>query len=85
MTDGWASYEGLENHKAVAVGDAPTHEVLDWNHRVFSNLKRWGLGVLHGFRRKHLDWQPVEWSFQWNWRRCGESLFALLDADLSLA
>ena len=38
--DGWASYEGLENHKAVTIGDMPAHEVLDWIHRMFSNLKR---------------------------------------------
>ena len=82
--DGWAGYDGLENHTAIAVGDRPAHEVLEWIHRVFSNLKRWGLGVLHGFRRKHLDWQLVEWSFRWNWRRRrGESLFALLDAGLA--
>ena len=68
----------------MAVGDRPAHEVLDWIHRVFSNLKRWGLGVLHGFRCKHLDWQLVEWSFRWNRRRQrGESLFALLDAGLA--
>ena len=68
----------------MAVGDTPAHEVLEWIHRVFSNLKLWGLGVLHGFRRKHLDWQLVEWSFRWNWRRRrGESLFALLDAGVA--
>ena len=60
VTDGRAGYEGLENQKAVAVGDTPAYEALDWIHRVFSNLKRWGLGVLHGFRCKHLDWQLVE-------------------------
>ena len=81
--DGWAGCDGLENRTAIAVGDTPAHEVLEWIHRVFSNLKRWGLGVLHGFRRKHLDWQLVEWSFRWNWRRRGESLFALLDAGLA--
>ena len=82
--DGWAGCDGLENHTAIAVGDRPTHEVLEWIHRVFSNLKRWGLGVLHGFRRKHLDWQLVEWSFRWNWRQQrGESSFALLDAGVA--
>ena len=45
----------------MAVGDASAHEVLEWIRRVFSNLKRSGLGVLRGFRRKHLDWQIVEW------------------------
>ena len=84
VTDGWAGYDGLENHTAIAVGDRPAHEVLEWIRRVFSNLKRWGLGVLHGFRCKHLDWQLVEWSFRWNWRRQrGKSFFALLDAGLA--
>ena len=74
LTDGWAGYEGLENHKAV-VGDAPAHEVLDWIHRVFSNPKRWGLGVL----RENPDWQLIELSFRWKWRhRRGENLFARL-------
>ena len=83
VTDGWAGYNGIENHKPVAIGTDPAHEVLDWIHRVFANLKRWGLGVLHGFRSKHLHWQLVEWSFRWNWRsRRGGSLFALLDAGL---
>ena len=78
LTDGWAGYEGLENHKA-AVGDAPAHEVLDWIHRMFSNPERWGLGVLHGFRRENPDWQLIELSFRWKWRhRRGESLFARL-------
>ena len=40
VTDGWAGCDGLENHTAVAVGDTPTHELPDWIHRVFANLKR---------------------------------------------
>ena len=60
VTDGWVGYDRPDNHKAVAVGDTPAHEILEWIHRVFSNLKRWGLGVLRGFRCKHLDWQLVE-------------------------
>ena len=57
MTDGWIGYNGIENHETVVVGTDPAHEVLDWIHRVFANLKRWGLGVLHGFRCKYLNWQ----------------------------
>ena len=77
--DGWAGCDGLENRTAIAVGDTPAHEVLEWIHRVFSNLKHRGLGVLHGLRRKHPDLQLVEWSFRWNWRQQrGESFFALL-------
>jgi len=29
--------------------------VLPWIHRLFSNLKRWGLGVYHGLRRTNLQ------------------------------
>ena len=43
--DGGAGYNGTENHKLVAVGAGPAHEVLDWIYRVFANLKHWGLGV----------------------------------------
>ena len=38
--DGWADCKGIKNRKPVAVGTDPAHEVLDWIHRVFANLKR---------------------------------------------
>ena len=66
--DGWLGCEGLPNLKQAAVGDRPAHEALAWIRRVFPNLKRWGLGVLHGFRRKHPDRYPGEWAFRWNRR-----------------
>ena len=40
--DGWADCSGVENRKPVAVGTDPAHEVLDWIHRAFANLKRVG-------------------------------------------
>ena len=81
--DGWLGYEGLPNLKRTVVGDRPAHKVLAWIHRVFSNLKRWGLGVLHGFRRKHLDRYLGEWAFRWNRRhRRGDSFGALLRAGM---
>ena len=32
VTDGWAGCDGLENRTAIAVGDTPAHEVLEWIH-----------------------------------------------------
>jgi hypothetical protein len=43
--------------------------VLKWTHRVFSNLKRWGLGVYHGLRRQHLRRYLDDFVFRWNRRR----------------
>jgi len=34
------------------------HVLMPWIHRVFSNLKRWRLGVFHGFRKKFLNAYP---------------------------
>ena len=45
------------------------HVVLRWTHRVFSNLKRWGLGTFHGLRRQHLKRHLDEFVFRWNRRR----------------
>ena len=81
--DGWLGCEGLPNLKQAAVGDRPAHKALAWTRRVFPNLKRWGLGVLHGFRRKHPDRYPGEWAFRWNRRyRRGDGFGMLLRAGL---
>jgi hypothetical protein len=45
------------------------HVLLPWVHRVFANLKRWGTGVLHGFRKAHLDHDLNGFVFRWNRRR----------------
>ena len=54
VTDDWPSYQGIPSvtHKAITVGPMAAHIVLPWTHRLFSNLKRWGLGVYHGLRRE---------------------------------
>jgi hypothetical protein len=44
------------------------HVVLLWIHRVFSLLKRWGLGTYHGLRRKHIDTYINEFVFRYNRR-----------------
>jgi len=44
------------------------HVVLPWIHRVFSLMKRWGLGTYHGLRRKHLDTYLNEFVFRYNRR-----------------
>jgi hypothetical protein len=36
---------------------------------VFSNLKRWALGVFHGLRRPHLRRYLDEFVWRWNRRR----------------
>ena len=36
---------------------------------MFSNLKRLGLGVCHGFRRHHIRAYLDEFVFRWNWCR----------------
>ncbi len=45
------------------------HVVLKWVHRVFSNFKRWALGMLHGLRRAHLRRYLDEFVFRWSRRR----------------
>ncbi|EKY27176.1 hypothetical protein HMPREF0185_02149 [Brevundimonas diminuta 470-4] len=61
----------------------PTHVFMPWIHRVFSNLKRWGLGTYHGFRRRYLQAYLDEFCFRWNrgkWR--GVSFDRLLGIGL---
>ena len=42
--------------------------MLFWIHRVFSLLKRWGLGTYHGLRRRHVDTYLNEFVFRYNRR-----------------
>lgn len=44
------------------------HVVLPWVHRIFSLVKRWGLGTYHGLRRKHVDTYLNEFVFRYNRR-----------------
>jgi predicted RNA-binding Zn-ribbon protein involved in translation (DUF1610 family) len=46
VTDDWPAYHSIPGlrHKAITVGPMAAHIALPWTHRLFSNLKRWGLG-----------------------------------------
>jgi len=70
LTDGHASYPGLTDyrHDPRVVGKMAGHVVLPWIHRIFSLVKRWGLGTYHGLRRKHLDTYLNEFVFRYNRR-----------------
>src|ERR1035437_1137448 len=56
LTDGHRSYPGLTDyrHDPRVVGTMAGHVVLPWIHRVFSLVKRWGLGTYHGLRRRQI-------------------------------
>ena len=70
LTDGHASYPGLTDyrHDSRVVGKMAGHVVLPWIHRVFSLVKRWGLGTYHGLRRRHIDTYLNEFVFRYNRR-----------------
>jgi predicted RNA-binding Zn-ribbon protein involved in translation (DUF1610 family)/transposase-like protein len=70
LTDGHRSYPGLTDyrHDPRVVGKMAGHVVLPWVHRVFSLVKRWGLGTYHGLRRKHIDTYLNEFVFRYNRR-----------------
>ena len=80
ITDGWSGYGGLSDHDHAPkiVGTTPAHLVLNWTHRVFSNLKRWALGTFHGLRRPHLRRYLDEFVFRWNRRRHTATAFDAL-------
>lgn len=84
VTDGWRGYADLPRHEHVAktVGGMAAHVVMTSVHRAFSNLKRWGLGTFHGFRRAHLRRYLDEFVFRWNRRRHTRAAF---DSLLGLA
>ena len=79
-TDGWAAYAGQPGieHSPHVIGPMAAHAVLPWIHRIFSNLKRWGLGVYHGLRRKHLATYLDEFVFRFNRRHNRPSGFRSL-------
>ena len=66
MTDGFSSYQGMKGRKHLpkTVGAMAAHVPPPWVHRVFSNLKRLGLGVYHGFRRAHFQAYLDEFVFR---------------------
>jgi predicted RNA-binding Zn-ribbon protein involved in translation (DUF1610 family) len=83
-TDGWSAYVGAPSlvHDPHPVGSMAAHVILPWTHRVFSNLKRWALGVYHGLRPKHLQRYLDEFTFRFNRRRNRHAAF---DTLLALA
>ena len=70
ITDGHASYPGLEGyrHDPRVVAKMAAHIILPWIHRAFALLKRWGIGTYHGLRRKHADTYLNEFVFRYNRR-----------------
>ena len=67
VTVGWLGYSGLPDNSRgkKVVGDRKAHEILTWVHRVFSNLKRWAMGVYHGLRREHAQQYLEEFVCRW--------------------
>jgi predicted RNA-binding Zn-ribbon protein involved in translation (DUF1610 family) len=80
VTDDWPSYNDIPDitRKAITVGPMAAHIVLPWTHRLFSNLKRWGLGVYHGLRRANLQHYLDEFVFRFNRRRTRHAAFDTL-------
>jgi transposase-like protein len=70
-TDGNTSYADVPDRKHVpkVIRKMAAHILMPWIHRVFSNLKRFAMGVYHGFRRKYLQAYLDEFVFRWNRRR----------------
>ena len=79
-TDGFASYAGVTHvsHDPHVIGKMAAHIVLPGIHRLFSNLKTWGLGVYHGLRRKHLQACLDEYAFRFNRRKSRHAAFDTL-------
>ena len=80
VTDDWPSYNDIPDikHKAITLGPMAAHIVLPWTHRLFSNLKRWGLGVYHGLRKTNLQHYLDEFVFRFNRRRTRHAAFNTL-------
>src|SRR5215211_7908984 len=80
VSDGWSGYAALKDvkHDPKVVGLMAAHLVLPWIHRVFANAKRWGLGVYHGLRQKHLQAYLDEFVFRFNRRRTPAAAFERL-------
>ena len=80
VTDNWPSYQDLPDvrHNAITLGPMAAHVALPWIHRLFSNLKRWGLGVYHGLRKTNLQHYLDEFVFRFNRRRTRHAAFDTL-------
>jgi hypothetical protein len=79
VTDDWP-YHNLPGvrHNAITLGPMAAHIALHWIHRLFSNLKRWGLGVYHGLRKTNLQHYLDEFVFRFNRRRTRHAAFDTL-------
>jgi hypothetical protein len=80
VTDDWPSDRDLPGvrHNAITLGPMAAHIALPWIHRLFSNLKRWGLGVYHGLRKTNLQLYLDEFVFRFNRRRTRHAAFDTL-------
>jgi hypothetical protein len=80
VSDGLQASRSRKQHKhqRKVVGSMAAHIVLPWIHRVFANLKRWGLGTFHGMRQAHLHRYLDEFVFRWNRRRHTRAAFDTL-------
>jgi ISXO2-like transposase domain/Transposase zinc-ribbon domain len=80
VTDDWPSYQDLPGvrHNAITLRRMAAHIALPWIHRLFSNLKRWGLGVYHGLRKTNLQHYLDEFVFRFNRRRTRHAAFDTL-------
>jgi hypothetical protein len=80
VTDDWPSCNDIPDikHNAITLGPMAAHIVLPWTHRLFSNLKRWGLGVYHGLRKTNLQHYLDEFVFRFNRRRTRHATFDTL-------
>jgi ISXO2-like transposase domain len=78
VTDDWPSYHDVPSvrHNAIKLGPMAAHIALP--HRLFSNLKRWGLGVYHGLRKTNLHHYLDEFVFRFNRRRTRHAAFDTL-------
>ena len=80
VTDDWPAYHDIPDvrNNAITVGPMAAHIALPWIHRLFSNLKRWGLGVYHGLRKANLQHYLDEFVFRFNRRRTRHAAFDTL-------
>ena len=80
VTDDWPSYQDPPGvrHNPITLGPMAAHVALPWIHRLFSNLKRWGLGVYHGLRKTNLQHYLDEFVFRFNRRRTRHAAFETL-------
>lgn len=78
MTDGNTAYRripGRLHDENVLPKYVQAHHILRQIHRVFSNLKRWAMGVYHGLRPDHANIYLQEFVYRFNRRRHYRSSF----------